>query len=146
MLSGFVLAATSLELVMIGGGLYEQMVVDPVWPKRPDVIQPSKGGIRRGRFWIVAHSLFELTLIGSLILAWSAPPLRTWLLLALASHAITRIWSFGYFIPKALAFETAGTVDEAAARRWTGMSRFRFPLEVITCVFMFEALWIVWHL
>jgi hypothetical protein len=145
MLPGLVLAATSLELVLIGGGLYEQILIDPVWPKRPDVIQPSKGGISRGRFWAPVHTLFELALIISLILAWNARPLRFWLLLALGSHAITRTWSALYFIPKALAFERADAVDEAAARRWTQLSRFRFPLEVLTCAFMFEALWIVWH-
>lgn len=145
MLSGFVVAATSLQLALIGGGLYEQIVIDPAWPKRPDLIQPSKGGVSRGRFWAPVHSLFELALIVSLILGWSDRPLRLWLLLALASHLVTRLWSFSYFIRKALAFEKAGTVDEAAARRWTRLSRLRFPFEVLTCGFMFEALWIAWH-
>src|SRR5579862_2947066 len=139
MLPGFVLAATSLELVVLGGGLYEQIVVDPFWPQRPDLIQPGKGGIVRGRFWAPVHTLLELALIVSLILAWGDPPLRFWLLLALASHATTRIWSALYFIPRALAFEKADTVDEAAAKRWTRISRFRFPMEVLTCVLLFEA-------
>jgi hypothetical protein len=35
----------------------------------------------------------------------------------LATHALTRIWSAVYFIPRALAFEKAVTVDEAAAKK-----------------------------
>jgi hypothetical protein len=34
-----------LALVALGGGLYEFSVIDPVWPRRPDLIQPGRGGI-----------------------------------------------------------------------------------------------------
>lgn len=145
MLPGFIVATTVFALMTLGGGLYEYLVVDPSWPKRPDLIQPSRGGITRGRFWIVAHTLFELALIVSIILAWKTPALRFWLLLALASHATTRLWSAFYFIPKALAFEKAATVDETAARRWTRRSRLRFPIEMLTSYFMFNALWVLWR-
>jgi hypothetical protein len=37
--------ATSLALVSVGGGLYEFLVVDPAWPRRPDIIQPARGGV-----------------------------------------------------------------------------------------------------
>jgi hypothetical protein len=109
--------ATALALVTVGGGLYEFLVVDPFWPKRPDLIQPSRGGISRRRFWIAAHVAFEVLLIASLVWAWSEPAVRSCLLVALASHAIMRLWSALDFIPKALAFERAepGTVSEAAA-------------------------------
>jgi len=45
-----------------------------------------------------------------------------------------RLWSAFDFIPKALAFEKAapGTVNEAAARRWTARSRLRLPLDFVT--------------
>ena len=59
--------ACSLALVSLGGGFYEFLVVDPVWPRRPDLIQPAAGGVSRRRFWIPAHVAFELTLITSLI-------------------------------------------------------------------------------
>src|SRR4051812_48525080 len=36
----------------LGGGLYEFLVVDPAWPKRPGIIQPRNGGVSRARFWI----------------------------------------------------------------------------------------------
>lgn len=136
-----VAVATALACVLLGGGLYEYLVVDPFWPKRPDLIQSSRGGISRGRFWLPAHTLFEVALILSLVEAWKVPGLRFWLLLALAAHAITRAWSALDFIPKALAFERAATVEEAAAKRWTRRSRLRFPLELLALGFMFIALW-----
>jgi hypothetical protein len=127
--------ATALALVSVGGGLYEFLVVDPFWPKRPDLIQPSRGGISRRRFWIAAHVAFEVLLIASLVWAWSQPAVRSCLLVALASHAIMRLWSALDFIPKALAFERAepGTVSEAAARAWTRRSLLRLPLDLVTC-------------
>ena len=139
----FITFATAFALLLLGGGLYEFLVVDPFWPKRPDLIQPDRGGISRKRFWIPAHTVFEVTLILSLVRAWPHANLRFWLLMALASHAAMRIWSAFDFIPKALAFERAGTVDEAAAKKWSRRSKLRFPLDVWTCVSLFAGLWIV---
>ena len=134
--------AAAFALASVGGGLYEFLVVDPFWPKRPDLIQPSRGGISRKRFWIVIHVAFEVVLIASLMWAWSQPAVRSCLLVALASHALMRIWSGFDFIPKALAFERAepGSVSEAAARAWTRRSRLRLPLDLITCGAMLWAL------
>ena len=55
----------------IGGGFYEVLVLDPVWPSRPAIVQPRNGGVSRRRFWILAHGAFEVALLASL--AWSLP-------------------------------------------------------------------------
>ncbi len=130
-----VAAAAVLACASVGGGLYEVSVVDPFWPKRPDLVQPSRGGISRKRFWIVIHFAFEVMLIAALAWTWSLPAVRTCLLVALASHAVMRLWSAFDFIPKALAFEKAepGAISEAAARAWTVRSRLRLPLDLVTC-------------
>ena len=129
-----VAVATALALISLGGGFYECAVVDPAWPRQPAIIQPAQGGISRRWFWIPAHVAFELMLIASLILTWHEAAVRNWLLVALAGHAVMRLWSAVDFIPKALAFEKAepGTVSEAAARRWTARSRLRLPLDLVT--------------
>src|SRR5882724_620336 len=134
--------AAALALISLGGGFYEILVVDPVWPKRPDLVQPARGGISRKRFWIAAHVAFEVMLIASLVWAWSQPAGRSCLLVALASHAVMRLWSAFDFIPRALRFERAepGTITEAAARAWTGRSRLRLPLDFVTCGAMLWAL------
>jgi hypothetical protein len=133
--------AASLALVSVGGGLYEFLVVDPFWPRRPELIQPARGGISRRRFWIPAHVAFELTLIGALASAWSHPEVRIWLLAALATHAVMRIWSVFDFIPKALAFERMdpANVAERLARRWAGRSLWRLPLDLATCAALLVA-------
>jgi hypothetical protein len=111
-----------LAFVGLGGGLYEFSVVDPFWPRRVEIVQPARGGIDRKRFWIPVHVAFELALIVALVFTWSQPEVRFWLLTALASHAVMRIWSAFDFIPKALAFERvdAATISEAEARSWRG--------------------------
>jgi hypothetical protein len=131
--------ACALALVSLGGGLYEFFVVDPFWPRKPDLIQPDRGGISRRRFWIPAHIAFELFLIVSLVAAWPHTEVRTWLLVALASHAVMRIWSAFDFIPKALAFERAEAISETAARAWTRRSLWRLPLDLVTCGAMLAA-------
>ena len=126
--------AAALAFVGIGGGLYEFLVVDPAWPNRPELVQPERGGVSRKRFWVPAHTAFELTLIAALVVAWPQPSVRAWLLVGLASHAVTRIWSFLDFIPKALAFERAdpATITVDSARSWTRRSLWRLPLSLIT--------------
>lgn len=125
--------AASLALASIGGGLYEFLVVDPFWPKRPDLIQPARGGISRKRFWIAIHVAFEASLVAALFFAWAQPAVFNALLVALASHAVMRVWSGFDFIPKALAFEKAdpATVNQSQALAWTRRSRLRLPLDLI---------------
>ena len=126
--------AAALASASVGDGLYEFSVVDPFWPRRPDLVQPARGGISRKRFWIAIHVAFEVTLIAALAWSWSQPAVRTGLLVALASHAVMRLWSAFDFIPTALAFEKVepGQFDQAAARAWTARSRWRLPLDLVT--------------
>ena len=137
------IAITTLAAcVTVGGGLYEFLVVDPAWPKRPGIIQSRNGGVSRARFWIPAHTAFEVLLIVAVVLAWDDVDVRIALLVALVSHAAMRVWSLVDFVPKAVAFEKAdpATIDEAAAVRWTRRSLLRLPLDLITCAAMLAAL------
>lgn len=137
-----VAVACALALISLGGGCYEFLVLDPFWPRRPDLIQPAAGGVSRRRFWIPAHVAFELTLIASLILWWPLTAVRAPLLVGAASHILMRLWSAVDFIPKALAFERAdaATIAEDQARAWTRRSRLRMPLDLVTCTAMLSAL------
>jgi hypothetical protein len=137
------IAITTLAAcVTLGGGLYEFLVIDPAWPKRPGIIQPRNGGVSRARFWLPAHLVFEVLLIVTLVVAWGEADVRIALMVALVSHAVMRVWWLVDFVPKALAFEKAdpATVDEASAVRWTRRSLLRLPLDVITCAAMLVAL------
>jgi hypothetical protein len=139
----FVVAlATALALVSLGGGAYEFLVVDPAWPRHPQLIQPQRGGISRRRFWIPAHSAFELCLIAAFVIAWATPGVRPLLGVAAASHVAMRVWSVLDFIPKALAFERAdpAAIEAPAAERWVRRSLIRLPLDLVTCGAMLAAL------
>jgi hypothetical protein len=133
---------TLVACVSLGGGLYEFLVVDPFWPKRPGIIQPRNGGVSRARFWIPAHIAFEVLLVVTLVVAWDDAEVRVALLVALVSHAVMRVWSLVDFVPKAVAFEKADPahVDEHDAVRWTRRSLLRLPLDLITCAAMLVAL------
>ena len=74
-------------------------------------------------------------------MAWSLPEVRFWLLVALISHAVMRVWSLLDFVPKALTFERADpeTITESTARRWTRRSLWRLPLDMVTCASMLPA-------
>jgi hypothetical protein len=136
-------AATALmACVSLGGGLYEVLVVDPFWPRRPGIIQPALGGISRRRFWVPAHAIFEVLLLLSLILAWDHSNARAALLVALASHVVVRVWSLVDVVPKAVAFEKAdpAKVHEAAALAWTRRSLARLPLNLFTAAATLAAL------
>lgn len=135
-------ATTLMSCALLGGGLYETLVIDPYWPKRPGIIQPRNGGISRRRFWIPAHTVFELLLLASLIAAWGDADARLALLVALISHAVMRVWSLVDFVPKAVEFEKTdpAAVDGAAAVRWTRRSLLRLPLDLVTCAAMLAAL------
>lgn len=86
--------------------------------------------------------MFELTLVGSLIVVSEQPAVRTPLVVSLISHAVMRIWPAFDFIPKGLAFERAdpATISEAAARRSSRRSLGRLPLDLATCIASLVAL------
>jgi hypothetical protein len=125
-----------LACASLGGSIYEHLVLDPVWPNRPGIIQSQHGGVSRRRFWIPVHSAFEVVLIAAVVITWGHPDVRTPMLIALASHLVMRVWSLVDFIPKAVAFEKTdpATVERADATRWTRRSLLRMPLDVVTCV------------
>ena len=137
------IAATTLAAcVMLGGAVYESVVVDPFWPKRPGIIQSRNGGIARVRFWLPAPMVFEILLVVTLILTWNAPRVGAALLVALVSHAVMRLWTLFDLVPKSADFErkNPADVDEAAAVRWTRRSMARIPLMLVTACAMLAAL------
>lgn len=129
------LSALVLGAIALGGGIYETLLIDRVWPDNPAIIQPSRGGINRGRFWAPANTLYELALVVATWLVWSDNGVRCWVIAALIIHLAARTWSFAYFIPNALRFEKLGDLDEeqrSLAQRWTRLSRFRPMLQAVS--------------
>ena len=134
----------------IGGGLYEHIVLTPIWSKSPPssfaIIQPTTG-VPLQRFWIPVHGTITLFIILSLVMTWSDMTVRRLLLVAMASYIVMRVWSFLFFIPEMLAFQKvpldSAPSSELAARvaRWTFWTWFREPLDIISFLFSLLALY-----
>lgn len=133
---------TLVACTALGGAVYETLVVDPFWPKRPGIIQTQNGGIARVRFWLPVHTAFELLLVVSLVLSWGDSRVAGALFVAVLSHVTMRIWTAFDLAPKAAVFERRdpADVDEAAAVAWTRRSMLRLPLMLVTCGSMLTAL------
>jgi hypothetical protein len=125
----------------VGGGFYESTVVMPLWSAQPPasfaVIQKGSG-IPLQRFWIPVHTLITIALIASLIANWSYADRIRSIIIGLVSYVVMRVWSFAYFIPEMLRFQnisldaprTAALLDRV--RKWTRLTWFREPLDLIT--------------
>jgi len=139
-----IVAAVGLGAVGLGGGIYETALIDRAWPRTPALIQPAQGGIDRKRFWIPAHGVFELALALATWSTWTQPLVRPWVWAAFAAHLAARVWSWAYFIPTAVRFETgeagAPEVGPKAVETWVRLSRWRLPLELAAVVFLSVAL------
>lgn len=127
--------------VAIGGGLYESIVLTPMWSKSPpssfSIIQPGTG-VPLQRFWIPVHVAITLFIILSLVITWRDATVRRLLLVAIVSYIVMRVWSGLFFIPEMLAFQkiplASAPSAELSARvsRWTFWTWFREPLDIIT--------------
>jgi hypothetical protein len=125
----------------IGGGLYEHLVLVPIWSASPPasfaIIQPDTG-VPLQSFWIPVHGAITVFIALSLFLTWRQPRVRRLLLIGLCAYIVMRAWSFAYFIPEMLAFQQippgAPPSAELSARvqSWTFGSVFREPLDVIS--------------
>jgi hypothetical protein len=125
----------------LGGGLYEHIVLTPLWSKSPPssftVIQRGTG-IPLQRFWIPVHGAISVFILSSLFLTWGDATVRGLLLIAFVSYIVMRVWSGVFFIPEMLAFQKippdSPKSEELSSRvtRWTRWTWLREPLDVVS--------------
>lgn len=131
------LIAIILGAIGFGGGIYEALLVDRVWPDNLAIIQPKRGGLNRMLFWVPINTLYEIALLASAWKLWSDSYARSWIIVALVAHFVSRTWSFAYFIPKAVRFENLSALTDSElllARQWTRLSRCRPVLEAVSII------------
>jgi len=56
-------------------------------------------------FWIVFHSLHEVTFLLAIIFCWRITWLRKWLVVLFVIHIAVRIWTVAYFAPTIIEFQ-----------------------------------------
>ncbi|GAB2765612.1 hypothetical protein GCM10027275_03780 [Rhabdobacter roseus] len=99
---------TLTYFLMNGAQLFETAVLVPKWTAAPpESLQLLRGkhGLDLKTFWIVIHSLHEITFILAVIFCWKLAPIRNGLLLLFMVHVAVRVWTLGYFAPMILKFQ-----------------------------------------
>jgi hypothetical protein len=124
-----------------GGGLYEHIVVMPIWSASPpssfSIIQPETG-VPLQRFWVPIHAAITAFILLTLFLTWGDISVRRMLLIGLASYIVMRVWSGLFFIPEMLKFQKipldAAPSAELLVRvaRWKLWTWLREPLDIMS--------------
>ncbi len=99
---------TLLYFLMNGAQVFETAVIVPKWSASPpESFQMLQGkyGIDLKTFWIVMHSIHEITFILAIIFCWNVDPIRNWLLILFAIHFAVRVWTLAYFAPNIIEFQ-----------------------------------------
>jgi hypothetical protein len=133
----------------IGGGLYEHIVLTPLWSASPpssfSILQPGTG-VPLQNFWIPVHAAITTFILLSLFLTWRRTKVRHRLLIGAGSYIVMRLWSGLFFIPEMLAFQKVPLDSppsaELSARvaSWTFWTWFREPLDIISFLCFLSAL------
>ena len=133
----WLVTTTAVYLLMNGAGIFETALIVPAWTAAP----PASLGLFQGdyrldfkAFWIVFHSLHEITFILALVLCRKLKAVRHWILVLLLVHMAVRVWTVAYFAPTVIGFQSMppspsvdpGLVREAA--RWRTLNLIRVLL------------------
>ena len=93
--------------LMNGAQFFETFVLVPKWTAAPPdsfVFFRAPHGIDLKTFWIVAHSLHEVTFILALVFCWKLD-IRNALLALFLVHMAVRVWTLMYFAPNVIDFQ-----------------------------------------
>lgn len=125
---------------MNGAQLFETAVIVPRWTAAPpDSLRLFEGryGLDFKWFWIVLHSVHEITFLLALAFCWQLPAVRNVLLELLLAHFAVRAWTLGYFAPRIIEFQRLAQAGgpwpaglAAATARWRQLNYLRVGVFV----------------
>lgn len=99
---------TLIYFLMNGAQIFETLVFVPKWAASPPynfkLLLDGQGASLKN-FWIVFHSLHEITFILAIVFCWKIDPVRNWLLILFAVHFAVRVWTLSYFAPNIIDFQ-----------------------------------------
>ncbi len=104
----WLLITTLVYLLMNGAQIFETVAVVPKWSASPPgsfALISGPHAIDLKRFWIIFHSIHEITFFIALYFCWKIDPVRNWLLLLFVIHVGVRAWTLIYFAPNILEFQ-----------------------------------------
>lgn len=130
---------TLVYFMMNGAQIFETLVFVPKWTVSPpghfQLLLDGRGTSLK-TFWIVFHSIHEVTFILALIFCLNIPVVRTWLLVLFTLHMAVRVWTVLYFAAHIIQFqkmaEGALVVDdlEAKTRSWQALNYVRVGIFI----------------
>lgn len=130
---------TLAYFLMNGAQIFETAVVVPKWTAAPPEslrLFQGKYGLDFKMFWIIMHSIHEITFILAIIFCWKIAPVRNGLLLLFVIHVAVRVWTLTYFAPNIIAFQkaadTTGVDTDLLSRAglWRTMNYIRVGLFI----------------
>lgn len=101
--------------LMNGAQIFETLVWVPKWTANPPEslrFLTNMHGMSLKTFWILIHSLHEVTFLVAMVFCWKLLPIRNALLILFALHLAVRIWTLCYFAPLIIEFQ--GLAETAA--------------------------------
>lgn len=140
----WMLITTLAYFLMNGAQVFETAVIVPKWTAAPPLsLQMFKQphAIDLKWFWIIMHSLHEITFILALVFCWQLSIGNTLLVLFILHFAV-RIWTLVYFAPKIIAFQQSVNggiqIDELAqqVQRWKKLNYLRVAVFMILSLVM----------
>lgn len=99
---------TLIYFLMNGAQIFETLVFVPKWTTSPPdnfKLLLDGQGTSLKNFWIIFHSLHEITFILAIVFCWKIDPVRNWLLILFAVHFAVRVWTLSYFAPNIIGFQ-----------------------------------------
>jgi hypothetical protein len=141
----WLLITTLIYFIMNGAGIFETAVIIPKWTASPpESFQIFKGeyGIDLKIFWIVMHSVHEITFIIAIIFCWQIDGVREYLLMLFVVHFAVRAWTLAYFVPNIIEFQKIANTGETVlgiadrAARWKNLNYIRTATFVAVSVGM----------
>lgn len=99
---------TLVYFLMNGAQIFETLVFVPKWVASPPgnfkLLSDVRGASLK-TFWIIFHSMHEITFILAIIFCWKIDPVRHWLLILFAIHFAVRVWTLLYFATNIIDFQ-----------------------------------------
>ncbi len=130
---------TLAYFLMNGAQLFETAVIVPRWTAAPpDSLELFRGkyGLDFKAFWIVAHSLHEITFLLAIIFCWKIDLVRNWLLLLFVLHVAVRAWTLIYFAPNIIDFQKIAATDTTETNLLDRVTRWRNLNYLRVAIFM----------
>ncbi len=130
-----ILGALISTSALMGASLYEESVLDLVWPRKPDIVRPIEGGANRKLFWVPADLIAIISLLIATWAAWPVTDTRNAVLVGVGLYAINIGVSVAYFVPELLKVERMGAQpDDPSSRTWVRRNRWRGAIFICTTV------------